>query len=60
MEFPLARHHFSIDATNVDASIKTGFVMGVNNVTAKGLVSTNTTVVGALLTQKILLFIYTV
>lgn len=56
----LARHHLSIDATNIDASIKTGFVMGVDNVTAKGLVSSNTTVVGPLFTQSTLPFIYTV
>jgi hypothetical protein len=44
----LARHHFSIDATDADASIKTGFVMRIYNITAKGLIRTNTTVVRTL------------
>lgn len=50
--FYLARHHFSIDATDVDASIKTGFVMRIHNITAKCLVSTNTTVIRSLLSSK--------
>merc|ERR1712183_85808 len=48
LEFPLARHHFSIDTTDIDASIKTGFVMRIYDITAKGLVSTITTIVWSL------------
>lgn len=41
----LARHNFTVDTTYVDTGIKTSLVVCINNITSKGLVGTNTTVV---------------
>ena len=45
---PLARHHFSVAATDGDASVEASTVVGIHNVAAKSAVDTNTAVVGAL------------
>lgn len=44
----LARHDFPIDTTNVDAGIKTSFIVSINDVTTKRLVGANRTVVWTL------------
>lgn len=49
MYINLARHNFTIDATDVDASIKTCFVVRIYNVTPKGLISSSPTIVWPLL-----------
>ena len=48
MIFPLRRHHFSVNAGDVDIGVQTGFVVCFDNVTAVDLARTHTTVVGAL------------
>lgn len=48
LEFPLGRHNLSIDTGDVDASIKTSLVVGLDDVTAVNLAGSHTAVVGAL------------
>lgn len=48
----LAWHNFSIDATYVDAGIQTGFVVRVNNVTAKCLVNSNPAIIWSLIIRQ--------
>lgn len=48
----LTGHNFSIDATYVDSSIKTGLVVRINNVAAKGFVRTNATIVWPLIIRE--------
>jgi hypothetical protein len=35
LEFPLGRHHFSIDTTDVDASIEAGTIVCLYEITSK-------------------------
>lgn len=44
----LTRHNFTVDSTDINASIKASLVVGVHDVPTKGLVSTYTTVVRTL------------
>lgn len=44
----LAWHDFSIDAANIDASIKTGLVVGINYVTAERFICTSRAIVWTL------------
>jgi hypothetical protein len=49
----LPRHDLPIDATDVDAGEEASLVVGVNDVTPKGLLRTNTAVVRTLHTVEI-------
>ncbi len=40
LEFPLSRHHLGVDATNFDAGVEAGAVVGFNEITSKNLAST--------------------
>lgn len=44
----LTRHNFTVDSTDVNASIKASLVVGIHDVPTEGLVSTYTTVVRTL------------
>jgi hypothetical protein len=46
--FPLRGHDFGVDAGDVDARIKTGFVMSLDDIATKDLAGADTTVIGAL------------
>jgi hypothetical protein len=47
----LSWHDLAVDSTDVDAGIEASLVVGVNNITPKRLVSTDTTVVRTLNTH---------
>jgi hypothetical protein len=44
----LTRHDFSIDATDLNASIEASLVMSVYNITPPSFVSSSSTIVGSL------------
>ena len=46
--FPLRGHDFGVDAGNVNACVKTGFVMSLDDISAKDLAGANTAVIRAL------------
>lgn len=48
MKFPLSRHHLRVDASNLDASIQTSFVVSFDNISAVDFASTDTTVIWSL------------
>jgi hypothetical protein len=45
---PLRGHNFSVDARNINACVKTRFVMSLDNIPAEDLAGANTTVIWAL------------
>lgn len=47
-EIYLSRHNFTVNAADINTSIKASFVVRVNNFAPKSLLSTNTTVVWSL------------
>lgn len=48
LELPLGGHHLSVDARDLDASVQTALVVGLDDVTLDDLASTDTAVVGTL------------
>lgn len=44
----LARHNFAVSPTDIDSGVKTSFVMRINDVSSKGFVCSNSTVVRSL------------
>lgn len=48
LEFPLSRHYLRVDASNLDASIQTRFVVSFDDISAVYLAGTNTTVIRSL------------
>ena len=52
LEFPLGGHNLSVGSRNLDTSVQASLVVGLNDVSAENLSSTNTTVVWALRTWE--------
>ncbi len=46
--FPLSRHHFSVDTSDLNASIEASAVVSLNQGSSESFVSTSTAVVGTL------------
>lgn len=48
LEFPLSRHYFGVNASDLDASKQTSFIMSFDDISAVDLAGTNTTVIRSL------------
>lgn len=51
LKLPLSRHDFTIGTTNTQTGVKTSFIVSIDNVTTKGFVCTNCTIVRTLFFQ---------
>lgn len=54
----LARHDFAVSATDIDSGVKTSFVMRIYDVSSKGFVCSNSTVVRSLFSLRKICFFF--